>query len=96
MLVNNKCKRCGKQDSYTLSGRALCAVCAEKNRENSRRYYTKLGTNPGANKRYQKLKDSGLCVDCGKYEAKSGSVRCEDCLLKRKKLAMKGGVKNAD
>lgn len=92
MLVNNKCKRCGKQDSFTLSGRALCVVCAEKNRENSRRYYKKLGTNPGAKKRYQRLKELGLCVDCGKYEPKNGSVRCEDCLLKKKKLAMKRGA----
>lgn len=95
-MVVNRCTKCGKQDSYTLSGRALCAVCAEKNRENSRRYYTKLGNNPGAKKRYQRLKELGLCIDCGKYEAKSGSVRCEGCLLKRKKLAMKRGIKNAD
>lgn len=89
---NARCTRCGKQDDYTLSGRRLCRVCAEKCRKDSKKYYEKHGGNPGDKKRYQKLKESGLCVDCGKYEAKNGSVRCEDCLLKRKKLAMKRGA----
>jgi len=46
--------------------------------------------------RYARLKESGLCVTCGKKEAYFGCVRCHDCQAKRRKYhyAYRGAKSN--
>ena len=34
-----RCISCGKQDAYTLGGRAKCCECAERAREYGKTYY---------------------------------------------------------
>lgn len=89
--MQQRCTGCGTRDAYTISGRALCAECAEKSREKYRR---------NAQKRirqvveYQKCRrkrweESGLCTVCGKYTPKDGYKMCERCLEKSSQYAKK-------
>ena len=81
--IIKRCPRCGKQDSYTITGHSLCYECTEKNREYAKKHYHKYGNN-GMKERYEKLKQDGICVDCGKRPAKENRIRCSQCLQKNK------------
>lgn len=79
------CPQCGHEDA--AKGRVCCLNCLDngsvrqmvyrsRNRdrlaeENKRQCHT----------RYQRLKESGICVDCG-VRRTSGLVRCEYCAAK--------------
>ena len=34
--------------------------------------------------RYEQLKSAGMCVTCGKQKATESSIRCSDCLRRKK------------
>lgn len=77
------CTECGKQDAYTLNGRARCFECNEKhnqsciknNSENKKQY----------NKKYQEQKrENGFCVRCGKHKAESNKLHCSVCLAQNR------------
>lgn len=86
--LNSRCKRCGKQDAYTLTGRSYCFECEEKNKLWRSQNYKKYG-NKSMKGRYEKLKSKGLCVDCGKRSAEPNRTRCKRCLVKNNSSAKK-------
>lgn len=79
----HRCASCGKQDRRTLAGMTYCDGCAQKNRENQRRWLS----NPEnverkkelERARRERLKADGLCPRCGK-PAEEGYVTCRECL----------------
>lgn len=84
---NQRCKRCGAKDAYTIVGRSLCYECAEKNRKYSKKHYEKYGN--GMKARYDRLKAEGICCDCGKRKAEPNRTRCAQCLVKNNRSAKK-------
>ena len=66
------CTMCGKEDAYTMIGKARCAECAERNNESHRKSQRHR---EWFRDRYRERKENGLCVDCGK-PALEGHVRC--------------------
>lgn len=70
------CVTCGKQDAYTLGGRARCYECNKKQNEYIKahpEYSQKRKEKDKA--KYLERKQQGLCVVCGK-KAEKGRVRC--------------------
>lgn len=81
-----RCIECGKVDSYTMNGRCYCFECNEKRNERRREQYKKnkeafLGP---TRERRAKLKEQGICPECGKRKAEKGKVRCSVCLAKHR------------
>lgn len=76
------CVKCGKQDAFTLNGRARCADCQEKANNFWRIHpeYNEKGKTQHKEK-YLERKENGLCVVCG-AKAQKGKVRCAKCLFK--------------
>lgn len=77
------CRECGKQDAYTLNGRAKCAECVERDTELRRQ---KRGYRPKWEKeRTEKPEvnsprgDNGICWQCNKKPIAPGHKLCEDC-----------------
>lgn len=85
--MNKRCVRCGKQDAYTLIGKSRCFECAEKNKEYARLHHKKHREtdNSKMRDRVSKLKEQGVCIDCGVREAVKGRTRCRNCLIKNSK-----------
>lgn len=86
-----RCTECGKIDSYTIAGRAYCFECNEKRNLRRREQYKK---NKEAfliptKARRTRLKEEGLCTDCGKRKAEKGNTRCSVCLAKRRNYQSK-------
>lgn len=78
------CIYCHRKDAYTLSGRAVCSVCAEKRRnEMNKRYDSRVNAIRCRNYRDSK-KRAGLCVACGKRPPVPGKVLCSECALDQK------------
>lgn len=79
------CVTCGKQDSYTLNGRARCYECNEEQNayqsehpEYAQRHKERL------RRRYKERRETGMCTRCGKRPASPGKTRCDICLAKDK------------
>lgn len=77
------CIECGKQDAYTLNGRARCYECNEKhNKSNVKNMTEKRKLHI---KQYrEKKRAEGFCVRCGKRKAVSDKVHCSVCLARNK------------
>ena len=75
------CVRCGKQDAYTLNGRAKCFECTEKVNEyhRNKKYDEKYAVKRKAIR--DERKSQGLCIVCGK-KAEAGRIRCSKHLYK--------------
>lgn len=80
---NHFCTKCGKQDAYTLSGRARCYECAEKERACSKIRYScdnkRTRILAKAKENREKRRDSGLCTRCGKRPSEPGKSYCSVC-----------------
>ena len=84
------CPRCTKNRAFGKY--VLCAKCIEyrtlhriKVMSNPERAMDlRIKARENRKKRYYELKQKGVCVDCGKKEAKKGIV-CYECWLKRRK-----------
>ncbi len=76
------CVTCGKQDAFTLNGRARCAECQDtqnKFHKNHPEYNERHKEND--KKQYLERKEKGLCTRCG-AKATPGKAKCEKCLSK--------------
>lgn len=81
-----RCIECHEQDAFTLNGRSLCGVCAEKERLRKAKEYQNNGE--VIRKRdqiaYEARKKMRLCVKCGKpLEDGNHRVRCLRCTRKQ-------------
>ena len=76
------CVCCGKQDAYTLNGRALCFECCEKRRK----YYNERQSrySVAQQQKYRRNKSEGVCIRCGKEKAVEGLILREKCRIKEK------------
>jgi len=63
-------------------GKLYCFECAEKASARSRRYHQEHAQekNERSRNRYSRLKESGICVRCGKRQAEKGKAHCSTCL----------------
>ena len=83
------CSCCGQRDA--IRGQRLCPDCRDYFRERNNKYFyenhSKLLSKKReqGQKRYEKRKNAGICVSCGKRPAKQGKVRCDYCLIKNAK-----------
>lgn len=86
LLAQNRCKRCGKQDAYTIIGKKHCYECTQKISEYQKKYEkeNKEKIAERKKKRHQELIDKGVCTQCGKRPAREGKTQCEICALKKK------------
>ena len=77
------CIQCGKEDAYTMAGRCLCADCAEKKKEKTKRWWHENGDKMSEHKKliYRQRKENGLCTVCGRKAVK-GKTKCVFCLEK--------------
>lgn len=64
----HECANCGRQDERTLSGRAYCRECAQKEKETKR-------------EKYAEMRRENRCVKCGRQDSRtlSGKAKCEKC-----------------
>lgn len=85
-IAQNRCKRCGKQDAYTLTGKTHCYECTQKISEYHKKYENenKEKIAERKKKRHQELIDKGICTQCRKRPAREGKTQCEICALKKK------------
>ncbi len=90
---NHLCVKCCKQDEQTLSGRAYCAECAEKERVRYRERYNKKRVKSNSTRmleakrnrdRYNRLKAEHRCTKCGQQDERtlSGRICCAACAEK--------------
>lgn len=79
-----KCVRCGKQDTYTMTGHQSCYDCLEKarNYQRDRNKMVAEQIRRYQKNRYYRLKSQGLCVTCGKKPALEYGVKCKECFQK--------------
>lgn len=83
-----RCVRCRKMDAYTMAGRSMCAVCAEKDRERKAEKY-RNDAEFRARKRerdrnsYFAARAAGVCANCRRRPPKEGSPYCWECFAKR-------------
>lgn len=81
------CVQCGREDAYTMTGRSLCADCAEyfsRKQSEYRKDPDKWAKMQACKKDIRETrKANGLCPMCGK-SANSGYVLCDSCRAKRR------------
>lgn len=101
MLVKcHLCRECKNQDSYTLSGRALCFECAERTKERHRKWRsTEEGKakNAAHHRAWTSRKIAeGLCSSCGRVKVENGRKVCKACVIQdvnnKIKRMVKAGV----
>ena len=90
------CAKCGKR--MAEPNKALCFECSEMEMVYQKRYLSKMTdeeqeifkdkSRVTAMTRYHKLKNSGICVSCGRRKALNGNVFCLDCKVRKKKKRM--------
>ena len=84
--MHHRCTTCLKVDAYTLAGRVLCAECSEKNNERMRQSYKRDPSKKlqAQRERYAKLRDAGICLQCGKNPVLDAPMhsRCGSCRAK--------------
>lgn len=63
-------------------GKLYCFECAEKVAARARRYHQEHAEekNERSRNRYNRLKQEGICVRCGKRPVEKGKVHCSTCL----------------
>ena len=77
------CVKCGQEDAERNS--TLCFRCRIKNRESAIKYYKshkeeqKERKRIRSKKRYNTLKERGLCTSCGKRHTENNKVYCKYC-----------------
>lgn len=91
------CVDCGRYDA--VPGRTCCEVCAAKRAERERRRYRDMDIKKKAaylkqhsesgKQRYYRRKNNGLCVNCGKPQARDSTRLCISCRAKEKQLKEK-------
>ncbi len=86
--MENKCKRCGTVDAYTMVGHAYCAECTEYKREQMRSRRASLSEEEkqiSAKKqkeRRQRYELEGRCNRCGRPLPQGyGKKLCLRCLV---------------
>lgn len=79
LKLQHRCTNCGKRDDRTLSGKVACKSCANL-------------MNGIMMKRQKNLRDSGMCVSCGKAKAVSWNM-CQVCSERIKSRARKQTIK---
>lgn len=90
--AEHRCIQCGKQDAYTLNGRARCSVCADKGKVADRKRYQTHNGSEAQKKVRENRASKGLCVRCGRI-APPGRRTCALCIshtnqnLRDKKIA---------
>lgn len=73
---------------HVVNGETRCLICKMDNRERCKAYAknrseeSRRKQNIKSNVRKERLKAAGICVDCGKYNAENGRIRCGICLAK--------------
>lgn len=83
----HRCVQCGKQDAFTLNGRAYCADCTEWRRlyylERARKKPEVLEKARAYGlSRTQRLREAGLCTHCGKRNVTPPYATCDRCRAK--------------
>lgn len=73
------CVQCKK--SHAAAGRVICKQCNEKMKAYGRA--NRAGNNTAVEKKRERNRSAGLCIDCGKPVTK-GHTRCDDCLYIKK------------
>lgn len=92
-----RCVDCGKTDAFTLSGRAYCAECCEKQRKSKQKYSkrNKEKKRKSAKKLYEERKSNHLCVKCGKTLPDNYRyTNCEKCRVKLRQACERYHRKN--
>lgn len=90
------CVWCKKEKAE--DGKLYCLVCKMDRREQSKKQ--KLNKEQKEKKRvyainrYNKLKNEGICVACGKRKNKENSIFCSICALKRNRRAKNTRAEN--
>ena len=81
----HRCTECKGQDAFTLAGHSLCADCTEKRAEYNRNYgiQNRDTISQQKRKRYEELKEQGLCTRCAKNPTVPDHVTCTYCLAKQ-------------
>lgn len=80
------CSCCGQRAA--IRGQKLCPDCRDYYNERNNKYHYEHRSEllpkmrERGQKRYEKRKNEGICVSCGKRPAKQGKVRCAYCLIK--------------
>ena len=86
------CVSCGREDAYTMAGRARCAECAERCRANQEKYLAdpkkRKALTDRARERRRARKENGLCPMCGK-KPMDGHVKCLKCTLRQRRADLK-------
>lgn len=101
LLNRQKCTRCGKQDAFTLNGRAWCADCIDEDSEYRKERYAeneeiRKATNQSSKSRYNLYKSLGLCTKCGNKAIEKRTL-CQRCNAKAKAYSQaRRGVSNSD
>ena len=81
---HHMCTECGKQDAYTLNGRARCYECNEKhNKSNAKNNKSEERIQHTKQYREQK-REEGYCVRCLKRKAESNKLHCSVCLAQNR------------
>lgn len=94
-LLLNRCGGCGRQDAFTMSGRARCADCAEVQRRASKKIREATSEELKRKKaeHYKTLKEEHRCVKCGKALSPAwDKVICQRCNAKAKQRYLSNRV----
>lgn len=82
------CTICGREDAYTMAGRALCAICAQKANEwkknRKKRPECREAERKAGKERYAKMIAENICPKCGKKKPGDGYSLCELCRIKQR------------
>lgn len=79
------CPQCGRADA--AKGRVCCLDCLDKGAVRNMMYVSRNRERVAeenktqCRERYKRLRDAGICVDCGERKT-NGLVRCEYCAAK--------------
>lgn len=102
-----RCVYCGKQDDRTTAGKSSCSACAEWRNAYMKRYMGEIHPelkermNAMARARRAERSAAGVCITCGKRDARTeaGRVLCEECnraQVERNKRYLARKAANAD
>lgn len=95
---HNICVGCGQEDA--VRNHVLCFRCMINARERASAYANnhkdelKEKSRIKSKKRYEKLKELGLCTSCGKRHTKFNKVQCEYCSAKNRERQRKAYLLN--
>lgn len=78
------CVACRTNDA--VGNMTMCGDCLFKMNQRCREWRSKNNDYSSAysKKRNKRLKEAGICVECGREKARPGRVNCESCALKRR------------